>query len=196
MFCNREPIILASGSPRRKSLLQQMGLEFTVVQAAIVETRQEGEPADCFVRRMALEKGEKVSSIYPDAWVISGDTVVCLGETILGKPLSSEDAVNLLMCLSGREHVVRTGYSIGHRGRGVSVQRSIATTVAFAEFSEIAARSYVATGEPLDKAGAYGIQGKGAVLVRSIQGSYSNVVGLPLREVMNSLDELGVVELC
>jgi septum formation protein len=144
---------------------------------------------------MAWEKAVVVSSDFPDSWVISGDTVVCLGDRILGKPADELEAVALLMSLSGREHCVKTGFCVAHRSCEVKIVQSVTTKVHFTEFSESVARAYVATGESLDKAGAYGIQGKGVFLVKAIEGSYSNVVGLPLYELMEVLQANGIIEL-
>ncbi len=194
MYHNREEIILASGSPRRQAYLKEIGLCFLVRPASVSEFHFEQESAEHFVLRMAREKAAAVSSEFPNTWVISGDTVVCLGERILGKPADEEEAVNLLMALSGREHCVKTAFCVAHRSRGIEIVQSVTTKVLFTEISESVARAYVAAGESLDKAGAYGIQGKGAFLVRSIQGSYSNVVGLPLCELMEVLQDNGVIE--
>lgn len=133
---------------------------------------------------MAQEKAVAISSQFPDCWVISGDTVVCLGDAILGKPADDRDAVAQLMALSGREHYVRTGFCVAQRAAGVKSVQVVSTKVLFAEFSKEVALAYVATGESVDKAGSYGIQGKGIFLVKTIEGSYSNVVGLPLFELM------------
>jgi len=194
MYRNLERIILASASPRRHQYLLDMGLQFRVHTAAIDEQPVFDEDPGTFVIRMASEKAEAVRAFFPESWIISGDTVVCLGRRILGKPVHAEDAVNLLMTLSGREHCVRTGFCVVHGQRKVKVDKVVATTVRFAPFSEALARAYVATGESLDKAGAYAIQGKGACLVESIQGSYSNVVGLPLFELLQVLQENYVIE--
>jgi septum formation protein len=187
MYHNEDKIILASGSPRRQQYLQEMGLRFSVRTAAVTEQPFDRESPQDFVRRMAREKAAAVSADFPDSWVISGDTIVCLGDKILGKPADEHEAVALLMTLAGREHCVKTGFCVCNRSRGVQIVRSVTTRVRFAEFSEAVARAYVATGESLDKAGAYGIQGKGIFLVRSIEGSYSNVVGLPLYELIEVL---------
>jgi septum formation protein len=194
MYRNRDEIILASGSPRRQHYLKEMGLCFTVRTAAVHEQPFARERPEDFVLRMAREKAMAVSIEFPDSWVISGDTVVCLGDKILGKPADEHQAVALLMKLSGREHGVKTGFCVVHGTRGVEIARVVTTRVRFAEFSESVARAYVATGESLDKAGAYGIQGKGILLVRSIAGSYSNVVGLPLCELVEVLQAHGVIE--
>ncbi len=194
MYRNTEAIILASGSPRRSQYLQDMGLVFQVRTAAVDERPDADEnPAD-FVVRMAREKAAAIRAAYPESWVISGDTVVCLGRRILGKPVDADHAVVQLMALSGVEHRVMTGFCITHAGRQVEIARSVTTTVRFTAFSEATARAYVATGESLDKAGAYAIQGKGACLVEAIDGSYSNVVGLPLCEVLRVLETHGVIE--
>lgn len=193
MYTNRETIILASGSPRRRQYLLDMGLEFTVQTASVDEQVEVGEGADEFVLRMAGEKARTISSCSPDSWVISGDTVVCLDDSILGKPTGDKHAVDMLMMLSGREHTVKTGFCVAHLRRGITVCRLVTTHVQFAPFSSKVARAYVATGEPLDKAGAYGIQGKGGSLVKSIDGSYSNVVGLPLYELLKVLMDNKVI---
>ena len=193
MYYNSQQIILASASPRRQQYLQEMGLQFSVHTAAIDEQALAGEDPAVFVMRMALEKAAVIKKSFPESWIISGDTVVCLGRRILGKPVNEEDAVDQLMALSGREHLVLTGFCVTHAGRRVEVVRSISTKVVFSPFTEDVARAYVATGECLDKAGAYAIQGRGACLVQSIEGSYSNVVGLPLCELLQVLRERGVI---
>jgi septum formation protein len=194
MYHNKSELILASGSPRRQQYLREMGLDFIVRTASIHEQPFKDEKSQSFVLRMAREKAAAVSFEFPDSWVISGDTVVCLGDQILGKPADEQEAVALLMALSGREHCVKTGFCVAHGSRGVEIVQSVSTKVHFAKFSEAVALAYVATGESLDKAGAYGIQGRGAFLVKAIEGSYSNVVGLPLYELMEVLQVNGVIE--
>jgi len=194
MYYNSQHIILASASPRRQQYLQDMGLTFSVHTAAIDEQPFIDEDPAAFVVRMAIEKAAAVRASFPESWIIGGDTIVCLGRRILGKPAHQEDAVAQLMALSGREHVVRTGFCITHAGRRAEVARAVSTKVRFAPFSEAVARAYVATGESLDKAGAYAIQGKGVCLVQAIEGSYSNVVGLPLCELLQVLEEHGVIK--
>lgn len=193
MYHNQCKIILASGSPRRQEYLQEMGVRFTVRTAVVDEQPFDQESPQDFVLRMAREKAAAVSADFSDSWVISGDTIVCLGEKILGKPADENEAVALLMALAGREHCVKTGFCVSHRASGVQIVRLVTTRVRFAEFSETVARAYVAAGESLDKAGAYGIQGKGIFLVKSIEGSYSNVVGLPLYELIEVLLANGVI---
>jgi septum formation protein len=194
MYRNRQPIVLASSSPRRRQFLQELGLDFAVRTGTVAEQPMEGEKPEDFVLRMADEKAAEVSGQYPEAWVIAGDTVVCLDRKILGKPADEEEAVALLMALSGREHRVMTGFCVAHAGRGIKIVESVTTYVRFIRFSEQVARAYAATGECLDKAGAYGIQGIGGCLVESIDGSYSNVVGLPLSQLLQALLAHGVIE--
>ena len=193
MYNNSESIVLASGSPRRKEFLESLGLRFEISVASIKEFAERGELAEDFVLRMAKEKAAIVAKRFPDSWVISGDTVVCLGKDILGKPISKENAVEILMQLAGQTHFVRSGFCLWHERKNIARAQSAVTSVKFTNFSEQAARAYVATGEPKDKAGGYGIQGVGGVLVESIEGSYSNVVGLPMAELVSVLEEEGVI---
>lgn len=194
MYRNRQPLILASGSPRRQQYLRELGLDFTVKTATVLEQPMTAERPDDFVRRMAAEKAGEVSDRYPESWVIGGDTVVVLDRKILGKPSGMEEAVALLMALSGREHRVLSGFCVTHGQSGVRVVESVTTYVRFMRYPPEIALAYAATGEGLDKAGAYGIQGIGGSLVESIEGSYSNVVGLPLCQLLQVLLDLGVVE--
>lgn len=193
MYTNIHSIVLASGSPRRKEFLAGLGLQFKVVPASIDERAMEAEAAEDFVLRMAKEKAAAVGAQFPDSWIVSGDTVVCLGQAILGKPTSTENAVELLLRLSGRTHFVRSGFCVWQQNKSIISAHSVVTKVRFTNFSEKIARAYVATGEPMDKAGGYGIQGIGGTLVASIEGSYSNVVGLPMAELVAVLEEEGVI---
>jgi septum formation protein len=195
MYHNSDEIILASGSPRRQQYLNEMGISFIVKTASVQEHAFDHENPNSFVLRMAREKAGKISLKFPDSWVISGDTVVCIEDKILGKPIDEEDAISLLMALSGREHSVKTAFCVAHYSRGIEIAKSVTTKVHFTDFSESVARTYVAEGESLDKAGAYGIQGKGALLVKSIEGSYSNVVGLPLCELIEVLQANNIIQL-
>lgn len=193
MFQTIKPLILASGSPRRKTLLSTMGIEFSVVVPEVDESRFPGEMEETYTLRMARLKGDEVSRANPSAWVVSADTVVILEDQLLTKPATPELAVEMLLLLSGREHQVRTGFCLCCHDQGVSVVRSILSRVRFKPFAIDWARAYTRTGEPMDKAGGYGIQGRGGVLVESISGSYSNVVGLPLAEVVDLLSEHQVI---
>ena len=195
MYQNDQQLILASGSPRRRQFFNDLGLNFQVVTASVVEAPMVGERPSSFVRRMALEKARAVCECYPAAWIVSGDTVVCIDQQILGKPGDFEEAVAMLLLLAGREHLVETAFCLCHRHSRIEVVRSVITRVRFAPFSEATARAYAATGECFDKAGSYGIQGKGSALVKAIEGSYSNVVGLPLCELLQVLLEHRVIRI-
>lgn len=190
---NRQELILASGSPRRRAFFQDLGLLFRVVSAEIEEKQMVGEGPVAYTRRLAFEKARDVAGNCPDQWIVGADTVVCFDEQILEKPVDSRDALRMLMGLRGREHLVHSSICLLHKQKNVSELCSVATRVQFWDFSDDMARSYVETGEPLDKAGSYGIQGKGAFLVREIHGSYSNVVGLPLVECVEMLVRQGVI---
>ena len=193
MYYNKEKIILASGSQRRQHFFKELGISFEIATAAIHEFPMAGENPEQFVCRMSQEKAEAVAALYPDNWIVSGDTVVCLDNRILGKPADHADAVRMLMELAGRKHWVRTGFCLCHKYRQVCVTEVVTSMVLFTDFSKEVAKAYVDTGEPMDKAGAYGIQGKGGILVREIIGSYSNIVGMPMAEVVSALYAHGIV---
>jgi len=193
IFSNAKEIILASGSPRRFDFFQDLGLLFRVVIADIEEKPDVNETPEEYTGRLALEKATAVAVKYPKQWIVAADTVVCCDEHILGKPTDADDALQMLLLLRNREHIVRTSICLMHEKRAVTELCSVATSVTFWDFSEEVALRYVKTKEPLDKAGAYGIQGRGAFLVRRIRGSYSNVVGLPLVECIEILGRYGIV---
>lgn len=193
VFKNNSELILASGSPRRKAFLEELGLDFTVVAANIDESPLENEAPGDFVMRAARDKGLVIADQYPDSWVLAADTIVVLGGAILGKPDNIAEAERILLRLAGKGHEVLTGFFLLNSGKGIEVGRVVTTEVVFTSFSEKVARAYVATREPLDKAGAYGIQGQGGCFVKRINGSYSNVVGLPLAELVSELLRHGVV---
>lgn len=188
-----KPLVLASQSPRRKDFLTDLGIDFTVYSAEIDESPKAGEPPKSYVERISLEKAHAVSREVRNSYVLAADTAVCLGDRILGKPGSEEEAVEMLLALSGQCHVVNSGFCLVNEKEDVEVVQSVATEVYFSDFSESVARGYVATGESLDKAGAYGIQGNGSFLVRKIVGSYTNVVGLPMAELVESMTGLGII---
>jgi len=175
------PLVLASASPRRRVLLEQVGLEFRVQPVAGVEDEAAEEglgPAE-HARRSAERKAVAGSRACPGALVLGADTVVALGTRMMGKPRGRTEAQEMLQALSGRRHEVHTGVALAYEGRMV-VSDVVTTQVSFRRLTAEAIEQYVATGEPMDKAGAYGIQGRGALLVRRINGCYFNVVGLPL----------------
>ncbi|WP_338278908.1 Maf family protein [Corallococcus caeni] len=181
--------VLASASPRRKDLLAQLGLRFTVAAADIDETPMAGEIARNYVHRLAVEKARTVATRHPDAWVLAADTTVALGSELLGKPRDAAEAREMLTRLSGQVHEVFTGIAVAGRAQASEVVR---TQVTFRALSPEEIAWYADTGEPLDKAGAYAIQGKGGFLVQGIDGSPTNVVGLPLGETLALLGRVGV----
>lgn len=183
-------IILASASPRRRELLSTAGLKFTVKVADVDEIIDENATPDEVVMSLALQKAQAVAKDNPTSVVIGADTVVVLDSEVLGKPKSVQNAVELLTALSGRSHTVYTGVAVIN---GEKIKNFCeATEVEFYPLTEEEIRSYVATGEPMDKAGAYGIQGKGCMLVRKINGDYFNVVGLPVSRVCRELRDFNV----
>lgn len=186
-------MILASASPRRRELLEKLGLSFTVRVADIEECPLAHETPQQFVLRTATEKAKIVSQHHPHAWILGADTVVVLDNEILGKPVDADDARRLLTRLAGRWHEVLTGFCLCRKDIPHLTAHVVTTAVKFVDFDKTIAAAYVQTGEPLDKAGAYGIQGKGGFLVERITGSYSNVVGLPLTEVIGKLLQLGII---
>jgi septum formation protein len=187
-------LILASASPRRKSLLQELGLDFKIKEAQVDENPAADESPQDFVLRAAYDKAEFISRANPEYWVLGADTMVVHDNKILGKPGDAKEALSVLQTLAGQKHLVHTGFCLMHGNREVSVSRVVTTDVSFYPFSRDIAAAYVATGEPLDKAGAYGIQGSGGFLVEKINGSYTNVVGLPLTEVVEELLRYNVVK--
>jgi len=176
-------LILASASPRRRDLLEQLGLPFVVQVAGVDETALNGEAPRAHTTRLARAKAAEIAARFPDDWVLGADTAVIVDEHILGKPANTEDAVRMLRLISGRWHTVLTGYCLLHRTAGTEFLDCCASEVFIRPLTEDQMRAYVATGEPLDKAGSYAIQGIGAGLVQQVRGSYTNVVGLPLAEV-------------
>jgi septum formation protein len=190
-------IVLASASPRRSDLLTQVGIRFSVVPSRIPEDVLPGEAPEEHVIRLSKEKALEVASRaeVPGRWFIGSDTIVLLDETILGKPIDAREAAAMLRSLSGRSHQVLSGYAIHDRDEGTSICGAVSTSVVFKELTESEIAGYIASGEPMDKAGSYAIQGLGSFMVRRIEGSYTNVVGLPLCEVVEVLERLGAVKL-
>jgi septum formation protein len=182
-------IVLASSSPRRSELLRQIGVGFQIRPADIDETPRDGEsPAD-YVLRLAREKALMISRQMPDAIVLGADTSVVIADRILGKPATGQEAADTLQALSARTHQVMTAVAAVVDGYATSCLVTTDVTFRALRPDEIAA--YVRSGEPMDKAGSYGIQGLGGIFVENLQGSYSAVVGLPLRETADLLAQAG-----
>jgi septum formation protein len=182
-------LILASESPRRQALLTDLGIPFRVVAARVEEIPRAGEPPAVFSKRMAREKARAVSQQFPEDWVLGADTVVSLGKRLFGKPDSPREAKKFLEALNNRTHEVITSFCLINQALKKALARSVYTRVTFKHFSRREIDWYLRTGEPLDKAGAYAIQGRGSFLVREIKGSFTNVVGLPLTEVLEALEK-------
>ena len=192
-----ESLVLASASPRRRELLAQVGIRAVVVPAYIDESVLPGETPEAHVIRLSEAKALAVAGRrgVKGRFFLGSDTVVVRDAVILGKPVDGTDAAAMLRSLSGRCHEVVSGYAVHDRSGGRTVSGAVTTTVWFKELTEIEIAGYIASGEPFDKAGAYAIQGLGAFMVPRIEGSYPNVVGLPLCEVIAALEVLGAVNL-
>jgi septum formation protein len=185
-------LILASASPRRQELLNSAGISFEVLPSEVDEGFQEGEAPEEYVARLARRKAEKAGEKHKDRWALAADTVVVVDGRILGKPGDRQEAKEMLGMLSDREHRVITGFCLFRGDSGKSREGTVTTRVRFKNLSPREIDGYLDTGEPFDKAGAYAIQGKAAFMVKEIRGSYTNVVGLPLTEVIEALQELGI----
>ncbi len=184
-------LILASASPRRADLLTAAGFTFDVHPVEVDESVLPGEKPDAYVLRLALAKGRACAARHPGSVVLAADTSVVVDDRILGKPEDASDAENMLRALSGRTHEVLTGVALCRDGREAA--EVVCTSVRFAHLSPAEVRWYVASGEPRDKAGAYAVQGLASRYVDSVEGSYSNVVGLPVATVYRLLREFGAV---
>lgn len=204
-------IVLASASPRRKDLLERCGFSVKITPAEIEEVPMEGESPDNYVKRMARAKTlatvERVrQTLYPEKhvpnsmldapvrWVLGADTAVVLEGQIIGKPRDPEDAAAMLEALSGRTHIVMTGFCLYDMYKNKEGLQAVTTEVHMKVLSHGEIEKYVASGEGLDKAGGYAIQGVGAYMIDSINGSYTNVVGLPLAQVVEMMQEMGAKE--
>jgi septum formation protein len=183
------PLVLASASPRRQALLTQLGLTFLVDPPHVDESTRPSESPRTYVERLAQSKAQAVMARHPDSLVLGADTTVLLDGEVLGKPKDAEEALAMLARLAGRTHHVLTAVATAGARRAV---QTVETAVTFAPASLEALRWYARGGEPLDKAGAYALQGLGAFLVQSISGSPSNVIGLPLAETLGLLQAAGV----
>ena len=189
----RNGFILASKSPRRIELLRQLGFEFDITPSVIDEDLIQGEPPHEHVIRLAEAKALDIGCRYPDRWIIAADTVVFVNGSILGKPRNEDEAFEMLSRLSGQEHFVLTGISAHHIRKEKGGHQAVQTAVKMKVLLPAEMKWYVNTGEPFDKAGGYAIQGIGAFMIESIKGSYTNVVGLPLYELIQMLSDLGAL---
>lgn len=194
VFCTIKPIILASGSPRRRELLSALGLNYTSAAAEVDETPHEEELPEAFAIRMAFAKADSIADHHPDAWVIGADTVVTIDGKILGKPGTRKKGLQMLRLLNGSSHQVYTGLCIRHRKTDITIEQTSRTKVRFGYFNDAVLQAYVDSGDSLDKAGAYGVQGIGSFLVDEITGSCTGVIGLPMNLLITSLLEYNVIE--
>ena len=184
-------IILASSSPRRRELLSMIGLHYVIETSGEEEIQPHGLPPAEFVKTLALQKAQPVADLHPEDCVIGADTIVYLEGDILGKPHTPEVAKAYLTRMQGKQHLVFTGVAVLKNGK--SDVRHCETRVTFAPMTQREIEAYVATGEPLDKAGAYGVQGPGGIFVERVEGNYFNVIGLPLPLLYKMLIDAGEV---
>lgn len=189
---NNNPLVLASTSPRRKQLLEQIGLPFIVKPGQIPEDGDDGDPMQ-HTLRLSENKAREVFQDSKGQWILGADTVVVVEKEILGKPENQAEVLSMLGCLSGRSHEVVTGFCILNPSGLVAHSEAVSTTVWFRELEAGEIESYAATGEPFGKAGSYAVQGIGAFMVKSIQGSYTNVVGLPVCALIMALKKIGAL---
>lgn len=191
---NTEKLILASKSPRRKELLEQIGIKIKISPSTINEESVQIKTPEKYVQELSFLKAKNTALLYPESWVLGADTIVVVQDQILGKPQSEKDAIAMLNKLSNCEHSVYTAFCVMNQKKNSKVVKSIKTNVYFKYLTDQEIHWYVGTGEPFDKAGAYGIQGIGSFLVKQISGSYSNVVGLPVCEVVETLMSLNIIQ--
>ena len=185
-------IILASASPRRKELLELIGLQFKVAPGDYKENMNLKLSPHELARALSLEKAKSVAGKYNNALIIAADTFVVIRGQLLGKPHTEEEAKKMLVLLDGATHSVITGFTILDTDTGKKVSGSVETKVTFKKLTEKEIDAYIKTKEPLDKAGAYAIQGLGSVLVKRIEGDYFNVIGLPLCPLVECLEKFGI----
>lgn len=185
-------IILASSSPRRQELLKQLGIPFTVRAVAVDESLERDMPPGVLVEKLALRKARAAAKVVDSGLIIGSDTVVTLDNLVLGKPGDKNEALRMLESLQGRVHEVFTGLALVDAETGRAITGYECTEVLFRRAGRDELKAYVDTGEPMDKAGAYGIQGLGAIFVTEIQGCYYNVVGLPVAKLVEMLSQFGI----
>ncbi len=192
-FSSTAKFILASASPRRQELLRSVGLKFKTIPAHVNEDHIRGESPRQHVRRLAQEKALLISRKHPQAWVLGADTIVVIDGLILGKPKNKTQAREMLERLSGRRHTVFTGFTLANNAAGLIKTKVVQSAVRFKKISAGEMEWYISSAEPYDKAGGYAMQGKGAYFIKSIRGSYTNVIGLPLGEVLETLKKLEAI---
>lgn len=185
-------IVLASSSPRRRELLTSIGLEFDVIPSHVPEVPEAGETPEEYVARLSRDKARAVATMHPDRWVIAADTTVVFLEQLLEKPVDAEDAMQMLSKIAGQAHTVHTAITLKRVDPEYSDTRVCTTEVRIVPLSPREIDWYVATGEPLDKAGAYAAQGRFGMFIDSIHGSFTNVVGLPLALLFQMLRKAGI----
>jgi len=185
------PLVLASISPRRKAILKQIGIPFEPAGSMTEETLyEETQPAD-IACHIATQKVESIERVYNNRWILGADTIVVIDTTIFGKPKNPRECQDMLLCLKGKTHEVITGFCIHDPGKKLVHLEAVMTKVKIKELSTNEIEAYISTGEPFGKAGAYAIQGIGSFMIEQINGSYTNVVGLPVLEVVNALVKCG-----
>ena len=184
--------ILASSSPRRRELLASIGVEFDVIPSNVPEEHRRGEAPEEYVARLSRDKAQAIAPQHPDRWIIAADTTVLLGDQLLEKPTDKADAARMLTAIAGKTHVVYSGVTLQNARRNYRDTRVAETEVRMLALSPEDIAWYVASGEPLDKAGAYAAQGIGGIFIDSIHGSYTNVVGLPLALLFQMMRKAGI----
>ncbi|CAN5187388.1 Maf family protein [soil metagenome] len=185
-------IVLASGSPRRKEILQKTKLPFTIVVSEYVEDMTEDLPPKVLAEKLSRGKAEKVASQHPDAVVIAADTFVAFGDKLLGKPKSEKEAEEMLRMVSGKRLTVITGVTIMEKAQAKEISFSEETILEMKEMTDEEIFAYIKTGEPMDKAGAFGMQELGASFVKRVEGDFFSAVGLPLYRLMQELKDFGI----
>ncbi len=188
------PFILASASPRRIELLRLLGLDFTDMPSGADETFRQSESPPAHTLRLSADKAGLISAAHPGSWVLGADTIVVIDGEVLGKPADPKEARWMLNKLSARTHTVFTGFTLARRAARIAVSGVVESTVLFRAISEDEMAWYINSPEPYDKAGAYAVQGIGAFFIKEIKGSYTNVMGLPLCEVVDVLKKVGAIK--
>ena len=190
---NESRIILASSSPRRKALLEKIGLSFDICHSNIDEDIKKGETPEEHCLRLAEEKAKEAAKNVKNGWIIGADTIVFIDNRILGKPSGIKEAWEMLNLLKGRYHKVCTAFCLLNAATGNKIKRVVESRVKIKNLTDKEIEDYIKTSEPFDKAGAYAVQGIGSFMVEEIEGSYTNVVGLPMEELEEALEQAGII---